>query len=91
MQCPLLAEGGSIHIDKYNVSVPPGGMGILTLPVDLLKVTQLSKPSLPLPSQNSSTEPYNSTPETILHLWFHIKFTQVVLKEFVFVLFFLKQ
>lgn len=42
MQCPLLAEGGSIHIEKYNVSVPPGVVGILTLSVDLLKVTQLS-------------------------------------------------
>lgn len=81
-QCPLLTEGGSIRIEKYNVSVPPGVVGLLTLSVDLLKVTQLSKPSLQLQSQHSGTQPHSSTPENALHLRFHIKFpTKVVLKE----------
>lgn len=41
MQCPLLAEEGSVHIEKYNVHVPPGVVAIPTLSVDLLQVTQL--------------------------------------------------
>lgn len=81
-QCPLLTEGGSIHIEKYNVCVPPGVVGLSTLSVDLLKVTQLSKPNLQLQSQHSSTKPHSSTPENALLLRFHIKFsTKVVLKE----------